>query len=40
MLFELDANDVVDAIANTIQHLSKFGSLMHHCRILLCESSS
>ena len=39
VLFELDAKGVVDAIANTDQDLSKFGSLLHHCRILLCESS-
>ena len=37
--FELDAKGVVNAIASTNQDLSAFGSLVHHCRILLCESS-
>ena len=39
MPFELDAKGVVDAVASTVQDLSEFGSLVHHCRILLCESS-
>ena len=30
---------VIDVIASTDQDLLEFGSLMHHCRILLCESS-
>ena len=39
VLFELDAKGVVDTIASMDQDLSEFGSLMHHCGILLCESS-
>ena len=39
VLFELNAKGVVDAIASTDQDLLEFGSLVHHCRILLCESS-
>ena len=39
LLFELDTKSVVDAIATTNQDLSEFGSLVHYCRILLCESS-
>ena len=40
VLFELDAKGVVDVIASTVQDLSKFGSLVHLCLILLCESSA
>ena len=39
VLFELDANGTVDAIANANQDLSEFDSIMHHCHILLCKSS-
>ena len=39
MPFELDVKEVVDAITSTIQDISKFGYLMHHCHILLCEIS-
>ena len=39
MLFELDANSVVDVIISTIQNISKFGFLVYHCRIFLCENS-
>ena len=39
MPFELDAKGVVDAIASTVHDISEFGSLVHHCYILLCESS-
>ena len=39
VLFELDANSVVDGITSTVQNISKFGYLIHHCRILFCEIS-
>ena len=39
VLFELYAKGVVDAIANTVQDILEFGSLVHHCRILLRVTS-
>ena len=39
VLFELVEKGVVDAIASTVQDISEFGSLVHHCRILLRVTS-
>ena len=39
MLFELDVKGVVNAIASSVQDISEFGSLMHHCHIFFCDRS-